>query len=847
MDATTRKIAVIGPSQSGKTCLAVGLFATSTRGFTIEADERDCREYLDGLRAGIAKGDWPDATNKGTMKELRFIFQKKGKSPVDVSFNEFSGELLADEEQFKKFANAYLCKLSGVVLLANPGSAPFQSGDTLLLADTMAQYKRVISFLKDPNNGSDNAFVALTVTAADRITGDLEGKLDSFNETIVELSNTLGTSGFRWKRFDVSVTGRLESQDNPKMARGWGNTASRPFLWLLFRLVWWPRIRLLLRRLGQIGAVAAVALAIIGIGCWVDAGNDKVKIDKLARECRAAVDAGMGASKPTAANLDDARKALRGIAEWKGRWRNEYAAKTAADLDPRVWAIHEKAIDRAIADAREEGSKPNCDKVDALFAAFLPATEIAGRERETKKADWEGRKAGYMDAYAKKVLLQEIQQVLDGLAGKHGDEVWSTLSSLYAKLVEIEPTKPETSALKDELAAKLDGRFADEARHQMESDFDAGVSAEKADTVAKMLAERLAGWHPATEAGETAKAEIAGSIDARKSEAVKRWETKKRKECDDWVSREIRPGRERTGSTGLWSAYEKDARGRMREENPFFDEIVRSAVYAEVEKWFEADVACFKRELMPASGKSIWSDSDNVATRFRNLDRAFQEFRSTCRRIAEDKNPPPTTWAHRFAQLCIDTGHVNDGISKAFPQRIVATKLDIQTDYQGRFPTNYKCTSFAAWFAVVTFNSDGVPEDNRRFEDLIDCDHEGDAPPDSPATSLTVEKQWKTVWSGNKVCEAGLFQRCRFVVRVTDYNKWIAATSKTEDVIAIAIPFASKMTIPTLQGQLHLGKLGRSDGAEVVDIYANLSAKMSGETPFTLLEQAKRGTGNGGR
>ncbi len=44
-----------------------------------------------------------------------------------------------------------------------------------------------------------------------------------------------------------------------------------------------------------------------------------------------------------------------------------------------------------------------------------------------------------------------------------------------------------------------------------------------------------------------------------------------------------------------------------------------------------------------------------------------------------------------------------------------------------------------------------------------------------------------------------------------------------------------------------MSALGRGDGAEVVDVDANLSAKMSGETPFTLLEQAKRETGNGGR
>lgn len=53
MDATnsnsaSKRIAVIGPTQSGKTCLAVGLFSTSTREFTIDVPQRAERNYLNG-------------------------------------------------------------------------------------------------------------------------------------------------------------------------------------------------------------------------------------------------------------------------------------------------------------------------------------------------------------------------------------------------------------------------------------------------------------------------------------------------------------------------------------------------------------------------------------------------------------------------------------------------------------------------------------------------------------------------------------------------------------------------------------------------------------------------------
>ena len=169
--------------------------------------------------------------------------------------------------------------------------------------------------------------------------------------------------------------------------------------------------------------------------------------------------------------------------------------------------------------------------------------------------------------------------------------------------------------------------------------------------------------------------------------------------------------------------------------------------------------------------------------------------------------------------------------------RISHTQLQAKIDYHGRFPTNYKFTSFAAWFAVTTFGSDGQPEGDPRFEDLIDCDRDGDAPEDNKAVRVKKENEWKTVWTGLKTCEAGLFLRTRFVVRATDYNAWLAASAKTGNVVLYPIPFATKERIPTFQGRLHIG---RTDGIEDADIEIILAAKMSGETPMSLLEQAKR-------
>ena len=233
------KIAVIGPTQSGKTCLAVGLYSMNVRGFTVEPVEGS--SYLNDRKVEFAGGGWPAPTAVGTKKDIRLDFSTKGKDPIRVSFPDFAGEVLRFDEpesgkKFEAFANEHFSGLSGVVLLINPGAEVFQKGDPRLLADGMSQYKRVLAFLRDENNHSNKAFVALTVTAADRIKGDLQGKLETFDQSVEEISNTLNSSGFTWKRFDVTVTGHLKDQNSPRLAKGRKNSASAPFLWILDEL-----------------------------------------------------------------------------------------------------------------------------------------------------------------------------------------------------------------------------------------------------------------------------------------------------------------------------------------------------------------------------------------------------------------------------------------------------------------------------------------------------------------------------------------------------------------------------------------------------------------------------------
>jgi hypothetical protein len=123
---------------------------------------------------------------------------------------------------------------------------------------------------------------------------------------------------------------------------------------------------------------------------------------------------------------------------------------------------------------------------------------------------------------------------------------------------------------------------------------------------------------------------------------------------------------------------------------------------------------------------------------------------------------------------------------------------------------------------------------NPRLISLIDSD--GENAPKNETTSIgkDFEGEYKTIWSDERILEAGLFQRTKFVVRATDYNG--NRIKKTSDIKKV-ISFVDKQRTLELDGLLHIGRL---TGVKDADIKVRLSVDISGETPFSLLEQAKQ-------
>ena len=957
------KIAVIGPTQSGKTCLAVGLYSTNVRGFTVEPVEGS--SYLNDRKVEFAGGGWPAPTAVGTKKDIRLDFSTKGKYPIRVSFPDFAGEVLRFDEpesdkKFEAFANEHFSGLSGVVLLVNPGADVFQSGDHQLLADVMSQYKRVLAFLRDENHHSHKAFVALTVTAADRIKGDLRGRLETFNQSVEEISNTLNSSGFTWKRFEVTVTGHLKDQNSPKLAKGRKNSASAPFLWILDELEWRPKRKILLRKIGWAALAVGGFLAIAGAWCGVDAWNSRNDIQKTKNALRNALDECARRANPSPDDLDAVRQPLADLRNWrtKSTWFCEDASKAADDFEQEVWNVHEKRIQYEWSELRKDPSRKGRDgnRVDEVFSSWIPSVADVANKRQALKEKWEKDKPGYQDKYAVAQLLEKISRPLEENQGVHGESAFKLFAGLYGQLAATVPSQPESVALKDEVSAALDDRVATEWRDFAIPDFAKAASTRAADDATRAFVDLLNSWNPATTNGAAAKVELLASVtnsvpgwrrsyetatflnkvdtalksgemeqlaalyppratnefltaefvgeqwtnrveaafdearskflksmldavvrrqgrpaltdadyakvddkvhsvgepfnaDAAKQELAglvkardQEWERAKRAECEEWIKGRIRDGRKRTGQNSLWDDYEKAAR---QNSNPFFVEVAGSAVYKEVEKWFESDVAAFEAALNPDGVSLIWNDNTNFNSRYRAVEARFNEqFKPLCREINKDRNPPAGTWAHRFAELCVNKGRVEDGINKAFPSRIVAKEIRARIDYfkhepKKNFPVNHKYTSFAAAVEVEAFEADGntMSELNER-EPIIDVvkNHA----PEQQSTCITKEKngEWISIWSGEKLIDTSYFRRTSFVATVTDYNKVTWAKTFTD-----RFPMAWRTSAPLSWRKEFDFPLKRAgSGADIVGVGVWLLGDGIGETPATLLERAKNET-----
>ena len=677
-EKSSTRIAVVGPTQAGKTCLAVGLFSTNTSGFTIEAVNDESRQYLADLKIALrpAKdnevGVWPEASNLGTNKSLSFDFLKTGKSPIRVEFPEYSGEML-QSDKIRAWANEHLRGLNGVVLLVNPGAEAFQKGDQRLFEDVIGQYEYVLSFMRDPVNESSQSFVALTVTAADRINGGdlmVAGKLNLFNECIRRLSNTLGTSGFRWKRFDVTITGYLKDQSRPTLAEGRKNSASIPFLWLLDKLHWLPiRQKILTIVLNCALAIAGLAV-LCGIGFGVHAwnvsesiDNEKTKLEKAIRDCKNRND------------LENIRNMLVALQSRPGLFAGK-AKRLVADLEPLAWNVFEAQLTKEMNTIRgnpeKYGSPSDCNRVDSIFTLWAPQSTKCQKKRSGLESQWKVDKPDWQDRYAIAQMNESVDKKLNNLAAKHGGEVVKSLYGLYGEMKNLNPCSEKTQKSKEDLFKSLDERVAKEFLEHLIPEFNdkSYMAKEKIEEHARQLRMLLSDWDPHGDSYRETKEGIESQVNRVATTKTKDWGSQKRKECEEWIDRAINSRPDRKGHE-LIREYTREKRNHRGHED-IFNETIRRAVYLHCERCFEKDIAFFKKN---------YDNRSECENRFNTY------FKDLCKAIVEDtEDPDEVSWAIRFAKGCVDIGKVKDGFENAFKERFEITSVNGKIYYCGRDP-----------------------------------------------------------------------------------------------------------------------------------------------------------------
>ena len=797
MDATngnsaSKRIAVIGPTQSGKTCLAVGLFSTSTRGFSIDVPQRAERNYLNDRRRGIVSGAWPAPNNKGAVQDVRFDFHKKHRPDVKVEIVDFAGELLADDESFKKVANEHFRGLDGVVLLVNPGADAFKGEDAALLEDAKTQYSRILSFLNDSNNNSKNAFVALTVTAADRIRGcgaDLYGKDEAFRDCLAGIENSLSSMDFKWKKFYVSMSGRTgegNKFNRKSVPKGWPNTTSRPFLWILDCLGWRSIVKEAVKRCLKIaGCVALGLIAVAGLWSYSASESNYREIERHFNKGRESLEVCGTTADSLKKSFDNANNELNWLKSYSGYFYKEHVNQRRAALATGVANVQLRWIKREIDDVNEKVKK---------------------------------------------------------FVGEHGDNVLKDLLNLYDNIgqIQISQDAKDLENKKSSIETNLDTRVVAEFEEAIRQKSANGLPEEKAREEFNLLLERLNSWNPITDDGKKQREELHKTLLKSQRDTVNAWDAEQKKRCEEWVIKEIanQSNRPLAGPKGLFNKYVNFA--RINEGNPYFASIVQSNVYSKVEEAFTKYVEWFYQNGGGTS--ALWEDATNFVVTWNGVNDKFASFRQLCREVVADKTALQTSWAWQFARLCMDKnyGNIEKGFDKAFPQTIVIDNVVASADYHGNLPTNYKFTSFAVRINVTQFNSDGSVMGSKTI-DILRFDNGKDRAPKSDASAVKASKtgaETKILLNSHKKIVIHAFEKVSLEAVATEWKKvyWF---DKSSSVITNLMPWGGR-SLRKEKMDINLSfELGRRTGTKKPTLGLDIDYHVEGSSMKDLMAKAK--------
>lgn len=562
------KLIVLGPSQSGKTCLAVGLANTSygkalfKSAFVATAKGTTSRAHLTNLRLMLEGAEWPGGTKDSKAKTLDFEFQWKN-DKVEFSFDDYNGENVTQKDFRIKLEN--LGEEDGVALLVNPGlsysyveekagsprlasdaeivNGKTDSGLPVLTASAFDDsplarkwlvgqekiYEQLIEDLSTKNGGnkSGKPIVALTVTASDRLKSDLSKIRPRFEAFLEKIKNRLDAGNFKWRPFEVSITGILEDQSKPKLAGGLSNTSAEPFLWLLGRLACRIRFEVWKKRAMLCSVIAAGFALCVGIYAWVAAGKDAENIREWERSCKKSLAESKSANNGVA-ELKNAVEKYNNLRKHRG-FRIQKAIEAADRLEADIWDVQNRLIDDRIrffeGSQGKQGNVEECNGVEDLFALFNPSSPsntVAEAYAKSQK-EWEKKKPGFLEANSIWNLREKVQVPLAKSVNEHGETIIATnLYLLYDAIRSIEWKSGKINTVKMDLGSNLDSRVEKEWHDFAIPDFGAAASTNATSEATRAFVALLNAWTPVTTNGMSAKMVLMTSV----TNSIPKWRTK---------------------------------------------------------------------------------------------------------------------------------------------------------------------------------------------------------------------------------------------------------------------------------------------------------------------------------
>ena len=247
------KIVLIGHAGAGKTVLAAGLYATRDHDFAVgvaDGNQSPTSIFAVNTSTKLEGGHWPGATSVSEITSLKFKLNHKGREEA-VSFDEYAGVRLK-MESFKEALDGS----EGAFILINPGGEQWH--DLGEKNELLCDLKHCIDLLSKKD---DRPPVALVITASDRLESDLSDFAPEFQKHVDELELYLSQKKCVHEVFKVSVSGKLENQEQPRLdPKG----IKDPFLWLLGQFA--SRARK--KAAAKVSVAAALAAAVLLLG-WV--------------------------------------------------------------------------------------------------------------------------------------------------------------------------------------------------------------------------------------------------------------------------------------------------------------------------------------------------------------------------------------------------------------------------------------------------------------------------------------------------------------------------------------------------------------------------------------------------